>query len=370
MPGLSPVSCWGGDAYMRVPESDRFSHAPEVRGSLASLCRGGAVSEETLRVGMDAVHRACRICQVVRASLNEGGVAAKQGKEPVTIADFASQAAIVFALQDAFPAARIMAEETAEKLRTPEGARLRDEVVRHVRGLRPNAGAAQILNAIDSGQDVGGAHGRFWTLDPIDGTKGFLRGDQYVVALALIDDGEVLMGILGCPSLPFRQGERDAGGSLFVAVRGGGAHAYALDGTAHVPVQSSEVNLPQRATLCESVEAAHVSHGDAARVSAMIGLRRPSLRMDSQAKYAAVSRGDADIYLRLPSSPGKLERVWDHAAGTIILQESGGEVTDGRGERLDFSAGRRLARNVGVVATNGRLHPKVIAATREVLGFV
>ena len=42
---------------------------------------------------------------------------------------------------------------------------------------------------------------RFWTLDPIDGTKGFLRGDQYVVALALVVKGEVQIGALACPNL-------------------------------------------------------------------------------------------------------------------------------------------------------------------------
>ena len=48
-----------------------------------------------------------------------------------------------------------------------------------------------ILAAIDRGQHAGGAAGRFWTLDPIDGTKGFLRGGQYAIALALLEGGHV-----------------------------------------------------------------------------------------------------------------------------------------------------------------------------------
>ena len=59
--------------------------------------------------------------------------------------------------------------------------------------------------------------GRYWTLDPIDGTKGFLRGDQYAVALGLIDDGEVILGVLGCPNLPNSDGSR---GAIFSAVEG------------------------------------------------------------------------------------------------------------------------------------------------------
>ena len=66
----------------------------------------------------------------------------------------------------------------------------------------------------------------FWCLDPIDGTKGFLRGGQYAVCLALVVDSVVEIGVIGCPNLPFADvaalatpGE----GSIFVAVRGQGS---------------------------------------------------------------------------------------------------------------------------------------------------
>lgn len=61
-------------------------------------------------------------------------------------------------------------------------------------------------------------------MDPIDGTKGFLRGGQYAVCLALIVDGIVQVGVVGCPNLPIDhkkpEGEK---GSLFIAIRGQGA---------------------------------------------------------------------------------------------------------------------------------------------------
>ena len=59
----------------------------------------------------------------------------------------------------------------------------------------------EILDNIDHGN--GEPADLFWTLDPIDGTKGFLRGDQYAVALALIKEGKPVLGVLGCPNLPF-----------------------------------------------------------------------------------------------------------------------------------------------------------------------
>ena len=84
-------------------------------------------------------------------------------------------------------------------------------------------------------------------------------------------------------------------------------------------------------------------------------------------QYAVVARGDASIYLRLPTRPDYREKVWDHAAGCIIVHEAGGRVTDVRGRPLDFSRGRTLAGNLGVVATNGVLHADVLSAVRYVL---
>jgi 3'(2'), 5'-bisphosphate nucleotidase len=89
--------------------------------------------------------------------------------------------------------------------------------------------------------------------------------------------------------------------------------------------------------------------------------------MDSQCKYAAVAGGDASIYLRLPTRADYEEKIWDHAAGYLIIREAGGQVSDIHGEPLDFSQGRTLSRNKGVVATNGKLHTPVIAAIQQAL---
>ena len=45
-------------------------------------------------------------------------------------------------------------------------------------------------------------HAGFWTLDPVDGTKGFLRNQQYAIALAYIERGTPVVGVMGCPNLP------------------------------------------------------------------------------------------------------------------------------------------------------------------------
>ena len=90
--------------------------------------------------------------------------------------------------------------------------------------------------------------------------------------------------------------------------------------------------------------------------------------MDSQAKYAVLAAGAGDILVRLisPARPDYRERIWDQAAGMIVVTEAGGRVTDLDGKSLDFSHGRTLAKNRGVLATNGHLHETVLAGLRAI----
>ncbi len=98
-----------------------------------------------------------------------------------------------------------------------------------------------------------------------------------------------------------------------------------------------------------------------------LGSEAPPVLMDSQAKYSALASGRADLLFRLPtpSRPDYKEKIWDQAAGSIVLEESGGRVTDLAGRPLDFSRGRTLQGNTGVLASNGSLHERALKAVRE-----
>ncbi|NLX21013.1 MAG: 3'(2'),5'-bisphosphate nucleotidase [Phycisphaerae bacterium] len=325
--------------------------------------------ENERQVAIEAVRKACMLCSRVRATLVSEETIAKRDKSPVTVADFGAQAVVISALLAAFPDAPVVGEEDAADLRAPGGREIREKVVRHVRLIEPGMSEDEILSAIDHGKYAGGPRGRHWTLDPIDGTKGFLRGEQYAVALALIEDGQVVLGVLGCPNLPVDPAD-PAGpqGCLFVAGRGTGTQMQAL-GTPDIrPVRVTSVADPVDASFCESVESGHSAHDDAARIAQLLGVTAPPCRMDSQCKYAAVARGQASIYLRLPTRADYQEKIWDHAAGCIIVQEAGGQVSDIHGRPLDFSLGRTLRDNKGVIATNRLLHDTVIGAAQKVSG--
>jgi len=321
------------------------------------------------KAAIRAVTIASRLCTKVRSVLVEGSTMVKKDRSPVTIADYGSQAVICRVLRDTFPNDPIVAEEDSRELNKAENQSILEEVVRRVQDAFPDASPRQVCCWIDWGREENAE--RFWTLDPIDGTKGFLRGDQYAIALALIEGGVVQLGVLGCPNLPLGiHSSQEAGGALFVAIKGRGTVQSDLDALRQVPIRVSAIATPAQARVTESFESGHSDHISHEEIARYLNVSAPPLRMDSQAKYAVLARGEASIYLRLPSpeTPDYREKIWDHAAGSIVIEEAGGRVTDAFGKTLDFSQGRRLEGNRGIVATNGQLHDAVLEAVAVELG--
>lgn len=159
-----------------------------------------------------------------------------------------------------------------------------------------------------------------WCLDPIDGTKGFLRKNgQYAVCLALLVNAQVQLGVIGCPNLPCSPDipldstdpnvER---GCLFVAVRGQGAQQITLSPypSNPKPITIFPIRNPSDLSFLESVEAAHSSHGFNALVTQILGIKKDAVRMDSQAKYCCLARGQGGAYLRMPTGVGYREKIW------------------------------------------------------------
>lgn len=312
------------------------------------------------KIGMQAVQMAARLCQAVQTQMIAGkgaGKLDKKDRSPVTVADFGAQALVCQHIAEAFPDDSIVGEEDSEALRS--NGHYLASVTRFVQQVSgQEVSSQQICLWIDRGN--GQATGRYWVLDPIDGTKGFLRQDQYAIALGLIEDNQVQWGFLACPALSHR--DEDKTGLIFVAQRGAGTEMFTLDGNSLGQVRVSEQNNPAQARIAESVVAAHTNRGLAYDVKTSLGMTGESVKMDSQAKYAAVAMGQAEIYLRSPNTrtPTYREKIWDHAAGSLVVQEAGGTVTDTYGRALDWRHGRQLEENVGIIATNGLIHDTVI----------
>lgn len=329
---------------------------------------------------VEAVCAAHVLTRTLQASITSGmGALKKQDHSPVTVADFATQAYIVSRLALQFPEDRFIAEESSDALRADDN--LLDSVVSAANVAASHAGTElltreSVLEAIDlCTYQGGGTEGeRTWILDPIDGTIGYQNGRQYCIALGFLCDGVPSLGVLGCPALQYDGVRGYAGpgaGVVFHATTGSGAwmqlESRASGTDTAVRVRASTEQDPALAVAMTSVEAGHSRHAVSDRVAEILLMRTAPLRMDSQAKYGALSRGDAHVFLRMPRST-YVENAWDHAAGVVVLTEAGGKITDGRGRPLDFSKGRTLDNDDGIVATNGgALHDKVIAAVQQTL---
>lgn len=320
------------------------------------------------RFAIAAVREAAQLVRRVQSEMVVDALA-KGDKSPVTVADFAAQAIVGLRLSETFPKMGFVGEESADALRTDDGKATLDQITHFVQQIVPDATSENVCEWIDRG--AGEPTDEFWTLDPVDGTKGFLRGDQYAVALGFIRNGEVRVGALGCPELEAASRPTRGGpGTLLVARRGNGTFAGTLNNEG---TNWQQLNVSDRATTADarllcSVEKAHTDTGGIGLLVKTLAITADPVPMDSQAKYAVLASGGGDVNLRLisPSRPDYREMIWDQAAGSIVVEEAGGRVTDLDGRPLDFSHGRTLATNRGVLATNGHLHDALLAGLQKI----
>ncbi|MEN8172049.1 MAG: 3'(2'),5'-bisphosphate nucleotidase [Chloroflexota bacterium] len=320
-----------------------------------------------LKFAVDAVRQASLLVKQVQAEMVTSALT-KDDRSPVTVADFAAQALVGYLLEKTFKEDAMIGEEDSSVLQTPEESGTLESITHFVGQYTDGATNEEVCQWIDRGSAQSAR--RYWTLDPIDGTKGFLRGDQYAVAFALVEDGVVQVGVLGCPNLTDGYLPEIGGpGSLVVAARGQGTWVTTIEGdTPYKQIQASQQDDAAQTRLLRSFESGHTNVSQIDLVAEALGVNAEPVRMDSQAKYAVLAAGHGELYLRLLSAsrPDYREKIWDQAAGVIVIEEAGGVVTDLDGVTLDFTAGRTLANNRGICASNGKIHAAALGALQKV----
>lgn len=318
-------------------------------------------ADRRLAAAIDAARAAARAIAAVGdpQSLGSGGIVDKGASGPATLADLASQGAIVLSLRRALGAdLAIVAEESLEEAESLGGASLVARSHAAVRASGIDADERAFRDALASCAGEGG-DGTFWTVDPLDGTKGYLRGGQFAVAIALVEGGRPVLAALAAPRLGV-EGAGPGDGVLAVAIDGHGAVQSPLASWNPRPMRSHGWAPGHAVRIAGSVEKAHSSSDSLEARAAALGAVHP-VRIDSQAKYALVARGDADCYVRRSPSAGYRECIWDHAAGAVLARESGAVVTDAAGRELDFGSGRRFRDASGIVCAPPRLHESLVS---------
>lgn len=332
---------------------------------------GNPATDHMLAAALEAATLAGAVCRFVQHRAGGPTRITKPDNSPVTIADFAAQAVVARTFHRRLGSVPLVGEESAGFLRQPGSRSHLDEALAalHDSGAWPDATAADVLDAIDHGAAEGPTPSAFWTVDPIDGTKGFLRGHQYCVCIARIEDQQPTIGVLCCPNLsadfqrPFS--DRDPHGVTLFAVRGGGAFCRPADSPSAPPTRlggpAEKPAGPPRIT--ESVSTGHSDRTAFAAVCSRLNPPGVGVHLDSQCKYAVVARGQADAYLRIPPRPGYAENIWDHAPGILLTREVGCSTSDVFGRPLVFGP-RKLEGAVGIIAARPHLHTQMLEAAR------
>ena len=378
------------------PRSNVLAHMAATPQEVSSQSQESVEFGHDLTVELEAAVKAVRLashlCDNVQSQLRESEKMEKGDSSPVTVADYGAQVLTSWSLQRSLPGVefKMVAEEDSDDLRAPEGAAMLRRITDLVNYTlaecekdAPLLTPEDVIELIDAGRSDGGSTGRHWVLDPIDGTRGFVSMRQYAVCLGLLVDGEIGLGVLGCPNLPQWSVSdvdcNDGGcdpydergiGCCFAAHTGRGTFAGPLfvekDEMPSIPVKCNDLLAAEEVRFMESVEAKHSNHHLSAAVAEEIGLELPSLRIDSQAKYGVLSRGDSSIFMRFPPDNYR-EKIWDHVAGVAVLQEAGGVITDALGNKLDFSQGRFFPYlNGGLIAATPSMHRAIIAALAKI----
>ena len=403
-----------------------------------------------LSVALRAVHLASLLTKqhllTYQSTTRRVDESTKADASEVTVADFAAQAVLISIIHHVFPNDSFIAEESSEMLRSDDAllgrvwelvlgaSKLQEQSKRSwsdsALDVKLPTSQEEMLSVIDLGQqdDKGKASsnsGRTWILDPIDGTKTYIRGQQYAVCLCLIDDSEQKVAVLGCPNLNLEQrGENDRvtieetivdlnpnDGWILSTLKGHGAYLsrtaspasrqkaedvlgpslHDHNPQAPAPARQQQAQPKPSLHFTDSSASPHVSKDlhnrifehfaphsspDSAPHTRKLSIPAvpegtPSLALDiwsMQLKYVllALRAEGADAMVRMPPQSTYHAAVWDHAGGQLLLTESGGVLTDahGKGFVIDGKT-RKLEGNWGVCAVRGGRHVGVDGGSLE-----
>lgn len=247
--------------------------------------------------------------EVMKLRGGELDVEMKAGNEPVTVADKRASDIIVAGL-----AARFSDPIVSEEVELAEG----------------------ILASSYAG--------RLWLVDPIDGTKDFIRGSEgFSVMIGLLRGGQPVLGVVHQPAVDPPHGR------TFFSTPDGGAHVVTASGV-------QELRVSQVASASEVRLVASASHRspDLDRVKDALGIDNEQNVGSVGVKLCLIALGQRDLYV----NPAAKTKVWDTCGPQAILERAGGTLTDLFGAPIDYL---ELRQRRGLVASNGFVHAEVVA---------
>lgn len=312
----------------------------------------------------------------------------KDDLSPVTVADFAIQAVLTRLLSQAFPSDGFVGEESADELR--QDAKLLSRVLAiaaECAGESLFQEGDDLCNVIDiCSTAITESGARIWVFDPIDGTKTFIRGEQYAINIALLEQGTQVLSVVACPLLstdstaPVFDASIDATGkgSILYAVRGHGAYVRSLMAdpgqeeqpeSRRIQRHADSVTSPEglRSATCwalldSGVDVVHKA------VAEQLNVPFPGCDLLGWVpRWAVMALGLANMTVWVYKKRDRYAKIWDHAGAMLLFEEVGGLITDVHGKPIDLTSGRKLTANFGFVAAPKNVHHIVLKTVHDTL---
>ncbi len=264
----------------------------------------------------------------------------KQDRSPVTLADFASQIYIISKLKELYPKDSIIAEETYSSELDKYSEKLIQSCYDKL-NLSLNPNIKEIINY------RGPYSKRIWSIDPIDGTKGYQEGLSYAIGIGLIINQEKKLSIIGVPNY------NAEGVAVFVANKGNGALASYGEKN-FISIKVSETRDIKKSILCHSL---HYDEPWVIKLAKKLGIEN-YIQIDSMAKFCMVADSSADLYIK----PMYIDRsfIWDFLPGDLLVKEAGGIVTDLKGVSPKYIGDKCVISSPGLIVSNGKFHREIL----------
>lgn len=269
----------------------------------------------------------------------------KKDRSPATVADYSSQIYILNRLREEFPEDQVIAEESETGL-------IDDHSCNQINECFTQLDIANITDFKNLLNYRGQRSSRQWTIDPIDGTKGFMKGLKYAIGIGLMVNSDTKICVISVPEY------KKNGLAIFVAEQGQGAKA-SYEGKDFETIHVSDQNNLKKARLCQSL---HYDLPWVTQFADKLGIEK-RIKMDSMAKFCLVADGSYDLYLK--PIMGFRAFTWDYGPGDLLVREAGGKVTDLDEERLTFEGEKCILKAPGIITSNGALHDEVSVFIRD-----
>lgn len=294
---------------------------------------------EELRLAIDIVNTASEITEWFRRFGFQSYQ--KEDGSPVTVADYATQIYIINRITEKFPNDQIIAEEDDISL-------ISDITKSSINSCYEALNIGDKIN-IENALIKDYKHSkRQWTVDPIDGTKGYQKGLFYAIGIGFMINSNPKICSIAVPNYS------KLVKAIFIAEKDQGSK-FSIDNSEFKPIKVSEQSILKEAKMCQSLHYNKPWVIDFANHVEITNF----VQIDSMAKFCKVADGTADFYIK-PMNKSR-SYAWDFLPGTLLVKEAGGSITDLRGNAIKFKNNKCIVSAPGLIASNSLIHNDIIA---------